>query len=233
MQTSAPVISTKDRRDPEAVQLYQQHADYLTAYAAHTDLRVRRDGPAAAIGGDWEAGGQRQYDFLLAQGLKPTHRLVDIGCGTGRLARWVVPYLAPGHYYGLDVSRMALAAALCCAEEERWKGRDPHFLLTNGTCARLPDGMSIDVLWCYAVLIHLPSEAIEAFIASVHRLDFGVCYFTYKPAPAPKRTGLKQFAAPLSWYQATAARYGLRVEAVEGMPWIPQPLARLTRVEEL
>lgn len=225
------VISAKDQRDPAAVALYEQHVDYLTAYRLHTDLRVRRDGPAAAIGGDWEAGGQRQYEFLIEHGVKPWHVVIDVGCGTGRLARWLVPYLMPGHYYGLDLSESALEAARRLASAEGWWVNAPHFLATTGTCAELPI-RRIDVIWCYAVFIHLPLYAIEAFMASLLRLDFGACYFTYKPAPEPERTGLKQFAAPLSWYRGRAKYYGLQVEAQQGMPWLPQPLARLTRAEE-
>src|SRR5919108_2955123 len=90
----------KSSRDPDVVRLYEEH-DFLDAYALHTDQRVAND-PHAAIGGLWEEYGELCRDYLIAQGLLPEHRLLDFGCGTGRLARKVVPYLEPGRYFGVD-----------------------------------------------------------------------------------------------------------------------------------
>lgn len=86
--------------------LYEQD-DYLSAYSQDTDRRVERD-PYDAVGGLWQQMGQLQFDFLVRQGLKPEHRLLDIGCGTLRGGRHFIRYLNPGNYTGMDISPKAL-----------------------------------------------------------------------------------------------------------------------------
>ena len=36
--------------------------------------------------------------MLLAAGLRDTHRLVDVGCGSLRAGRMLIPYLCPGRF---------------------------------------------------------------------------------------------------------------------------------------
>lgn len=48
------------------------------------------------VGGMWEEIGMLQFQFLVAQGIRAEHRLLDVGCGclrggihlTGYLSRW-------------------------------------------------------------------------------------------------------------------------------------------------
>ena len=60
-----------------------QKGDYLKAYTENTNLKAQID-PAMAIGGLWDQMGQHQFDFLKKKGLKPQHKLLDIGCGSLR-----------------------------------------------------------------------------------------------------------------------------------------------------
>lgn len=43
-----------------------------------------------------------QVQLLLAAGLRETHKLVDVGCGSLRAGRMLIPYLRPGHYFGVE-----------------------------------------------------------------------------------------------------------------------------------
>jgi hypothetical protein len=63
-----------------------------------------------AVGGFWEEIGQLQTDFLVAQGLMPHHRLLDIGCGSLRGGVKLVKYLDAGHYAGADLHESLLNA---------------------------------------------------------------------------------------------------------------------------
>jgi SAM-dependent methyltransferase len=60
------------------------------------------------VGGKWEVMGPMQRDFLVAQGLTPGHRLLDVGCGALRAGIHFVEYLEPGHYYGIDINQTLL-----------------------------------------------------------------------------------------------------------------------------
>jgi SAM-dependent methyltransferase len=60
---------------------------------------------------DFRATGDEFLEhFLTLAGLKPSDRVLDIGCGIGRMARVLVPVLEapPGSYDGFDVSRIGV-----------------------------------------------------------------------------------------------------------------------------
>jgi SAM-dependent methyltransferase len=54
--------------------------------------------------------GRFRFDVLIAHGLLPHHRVLDLGCGAGRLGVWLVQHLEPGHYCGIDAHLRSLVA---------------------------------------------------------------------------------------------------------------------------
>lgn len=56
-----------------------------------------------AVGGDYQAIGEIEKQLLIHYGLKPDHTVIDVGCGSGRLAKALVPYLTSGRFLGTDV----------------------------------------------------------------------------------------------------------------------------------
>lgn len=55
-----------------------------------------------AIGGMWDTMGKLQFDYLVQQGLKPHHYLLDVGCGPLRGGWRFIEYLDEGRYHGID-----------------------------------------------------------------------------------------------------------------------------------
>ena len=93
------------------------------------------------VGGLWEEIGQLQLDFLVVQGLKPHHRLLDIGCGSLRAGVKLIRYLDAGHYAGLDLHESLLNAGY---EIELAKEGLKHKLPRSNLVA---DG-EFDFSWC-------------------------------------------------------------------------------------
>lgn len=203
-------MTDKSSRDPAIVALYRDH-DFLAAYAKHTDRRVMED-PQQAIGGLWDSYGALQRDFLIGQGLRPHHRLLDFGCGTGRLARAIVRGLEPGNYCGVDISTEALAYAQRLAELEGWADKSPHF-----SCWVGPE--RFDYAWAFSVFIHLPSDEARYLIAEVTKTlePGGKFLFSYVPTDQPDntRTGLKQFKHPFAFYEKVARGLGHSLKEVK------------------
>jgi SAM-dependent methyltransferase len=54
---------------------------------------------------EWDLVAARQVALLWAAGLRDTHRLVDVGCGSLRAGRLLIPYLNPGRYFGVEPNR--------------------------------------------------------------------------------------------------------------------------------
>jgi hypothetical protein len=62
------------------------------------------------IGGMWEELGRLQFEFLLSQGLRPEHRVLDVGAGSLRLGVKLAAFLEPGGYWAVDKNTALLDA---------------------------------------------------------------------------------------------------------------------------
>lgn len=51
---------------------------------------------------DYDLIAAMSFGLLTSLGLRGRHTLLDIGCGSGRLGRLLIPYLDKGKYYGLE-----------------------------------------------------------------------------------------------------------------------------------
>ena len=56
------------------------------------------------IGDKWDEIGKLQFDFLIKKGLKPHHKLIDIGCGSLRGGVHFINYLNKKNYFGTDIN---------------------------------------------------------------------------------------------------------------------------------
>ncbi|MBV9571541.1 MAG: class I SAM-dependent methyltransferase [Alphaproteobacteria bacterium] len=65
-------------------------------------------------------GPPRQYDFmgatqfrlLCSLGLRDDHKVLDFGCGSLRAGRLLIPYLRPGHYFGIEPNHWLVEDAI-------------------------------------------------------------------------------------------------------------------------
>ena len=205
----------KASKDPGERRLYEEADDYVAAYAAHTDLRIIRDGPHLAIGGQWEEHGPLQLNFLIQYGLTNKSKLLDFGCGTGRFARHAVPYLDSGNYIGVDISPGAINHAKFLASHEGWGIKNPILLNGDGTLSVVKHkDIVFDIIWAHSVFTHLPEDCITAILDDMKDMKFRAFYFTYKYAECPRRSGLKQFQYPPAFFAEIAQNYGMRAEAL-------------------
>jgi SAM-dependent methyltransferase len=57
--------------------------------------------------------------LLFAAGLRETHKLLDLGCGSLRVGRVLIPYLRPDNYFGIEPNRWLVEEGI-----EQELGRD-------------------------------------------------------------------------------------------------------------
>ncbi len=114
---------------------------------------------------EYESLGRAQCASLVALGLGPNSRVLDIGCGTGKLAAGLVQILSPeGLYYGTDVAEVAVE--FCRA---KFPQRQFHFVKNeHGT---IPiDGLEFDVIYLGSVLTHMFPADIAVMLVDIRRL---------------------------------------------------------------
>jgi hypothetical protein len=83
-------------------------------------------------------------DILRDRGMKPSHTVVDYGCGSFRLGRPLIEYLEPGKYWGLDVVEDFMTIGLGLLDPDLVSAKRPQALLINAenlacACAAAPD----------------------------------------------------------------------------------------------
>ena len=61
---------------------------------------------------EYDVMGATQFRLLTALGLREHHTLLDFGCGSLRAGRLLIPYLLPGHYFGLEPNRWLIDDAI-------------------------------------------------------------------------------------------------------------------------
>ncbi|NQE62295.1 class I SAM-dependent methyltransferase [Caulobacter sp. RHG1] len=134
-------------------------------------------------GGDFEKAGQQNLGFLIEHaGLTPAMCVLDIGCGTGRMAAPLLDYLEPGAgYVGFDVSRAAVSACRKRFGARRDDFRFIHVDVRNGeyraagaieeTALAFPanDG-EIDVALATSVFSHMRLESIRHYLDETCRV---------------------------------------------------------------
>ena len=140
----------------------------------------------AIIGGRWEETGVIQMQMLLAEGLRPKHTLLDIGCGPLRTGCRAVPYLNPGNYWGTDLSRDLILKGYAEELTEGDRARLPRDHLIGDADFALPGvPRDFDYILCFAVFTHLPMNHLRRALLrlATHVTRFDKLIFTVFLAP--------------------------------------------------
>merc|ERR1712176_171126 len=94
----------------ESLQCFQHPLDHLKGPSQRWQIAAEKLGMPLSFAGRCHRGlepggwghGKKMMELLISVGLKPKHRLFDVGCGALRFGVQAISYLKKGHYYGLD-----------------------------------------------------------------------------------------------------------------------------------
>lgn len=119
------------------------------------------------VGAYWDEMGRLQFDFLVGQGLRRHHTLVDIGCGSLRGGVRLIPYLRRGRYLGID-KRADLIAAGVTHELSRWlRWRKHPELVVSDRFEFDRFSRHADVGIAQSLFTHLTPDVIEQCLRSL------------------------------------------------------------------
>lgn len=157
------------------------------AQVKHGPEGIAQVGHRNYVGGMFDEIGRLQFDFLVSQGLRPHHRLLDIACGCLRAGRHFIPYLDEARYFGVDKEADLIAAGL---REELAPGvaeRKKPRLLVNGAFEFQLLGEQPDFALAQSLFTHLPPAGIERCLRSLRRVvaEEGRFYATFFETDTP------------------------------------------------
>jgi len=145
---------------------------FVSAYAAQTRRLLEswdsREGALqAAIGSaspeDYETVGRLEKSLLVYAGLRPEDFLLDVGCGSGRLAVHLAGWLE-GPYLGTDVVQTLLDHAAQACNRPDWR-----FERVSGLTVPA-DSDSVDMACAFSVFTHLHHEESFVYMRDIHRV---------------------------------------------------------------
>jgi SAM-dependent methyltransferase len=140
----------------------------------------------------YECGEEFFRYFTDIAGLKPHERVLDVGCGTGRMSRPLTRYLTSGSYDGIDI--VAPSIEWC---QRAYQPRFPNFQFhfadiynqaynPGGTVRameyRFPFAdMSFDFVYLTSVFTHMLPADMASYLGEVARVlkPGGRCFITY------------------------------------------------------
>lgn len=128
----------------------------------------------------WDEYARWQMDTLIACGMKPEHRLLDIGCGPLRLGTLAIPYLNDGCYAGIEpytpyvrLGRKLIAQMGIEKSYQLIESASFEFALT---------GMSFEFGMAQSVFTHLSQDQIQLCMERAGEVfvEGGKLIFTYE-----------------------------------------------------
>ena len=135
------------------------------------------------VGGDYRTTGQESLSLLQTHGgLQPDDRVLDIGCGNGRVTWPLAQALGPdGDYVGFDVSASAIRYCRRRIGPARPDFEFHHLDIRNGIYnpkgrieeadTRFPcEDASITLAFATSVFTHLPWLTVVRYLEETHRV---------------------------------------------------------------
>jgi len=187
------------------------------------------------------ATGKKQLDALVTLGLRPDSRLLDIGCGVLRGAYWLIHFLAPGRYCGIEPHRQRVELGLRLLIEpdvvlEKRPRFDANDAFDTSVFRERFDFFLASSIWSHASKPQI-ERTLDGFLRDA--TDEGLFMASYVPATRPEDDygGLEWVGTShtsdvpgvirhrLEWIAQAYARRGLEVGPLagyelDGQPWL-------------
>jgi SAM-dependent methyltransferase len=116
-----------------------------------------------AVGGEFEAIGIIERELLIQFGLRKDGYVIDVGCGSGRLAKPLSEYLV-GKYLGIDIVPELVGYARHLVQRPDWR-----FEIAQGLSIPEEDGRA-DMVCFFSVFTHMLHEQSFVYLQEAKRV---------------------------------------------------------------
>jgi SAM-dependent methyltransferase len=171
---------------------------------------------------DYDLIAAMTFNLLTTLGLRQHHALVDIGCGSLRIGRLLIPYLNRGRYFGVEPNEWLVAEGIRREVGESLVAiKRPTFFFSDSPETIAQANVAFDFALAQSIFSHCGLDVVTAWLTAVSR--------SLAPAGALVATfliGEQDFAHPgwvypecVNYRPATieraAAQAGLRFEILD------------------
>ncbi|MFF5210026.1 class I SAM-dependent DNA methyltransferase [Streptosporangium sp. NPDC000396] len=208
----------------------RDHVGYYRAVMKSDTARSSEAAVGSKSHKRWLVLGQMQFDYLTRHGLKPEHRMLEIGCGNLRAGRLFINYLDTGNYYGIDISPDILLSAQDVLVSHGLRDKLPHLtMVKNLRFDFLPDEM-FDVVHAHSVFSHSPLHVIEECFQHIGRImrPGGWFDFTFDRTEGKEHQVLREdFYYRTETLVALAEKHGLHAVFMDDWELLPHKQSKI------
>ena len=195
------IIKLAQRRDPEV--------------PAEGTEGIAAIGHRTYVGGMWDEIGALQFSFLVGQGLKTEHVLLDIACGSLRGGVRFIPYLDAGNYLGIEKEQGLIDLGIAQELDPGVRASKAPELIVSDSFEFERLSRRPDYALAQSLFSHLPPGDILDCLRKLHAFSprcrlFGTFFLADKPRRNPRtrhdhltfrytREELAGFAATSGW----------------------------------
>jgi len=119
---------------------------------------------------DYDLIAAMTFNLLTTLGLRQHHSLLDIGCGSLRIGRLLIPYLNRGKYFGIEPAEWLLAEGIKQELGETVvETKRPTFFFTDSPEAVGRAKVAFDFALAQSIFSHCGLDLIKGWLSAVSR----------------------------------------------------------------
>ena len=142
---------------------------------------------------DYDLIAAMTFNLLTTLGLRQHHSLLDIGCGSLRVGRLLIPYLNQGKYFGVEPHEWLVAEGIKCElGETSVEVKRPTFFFSDSPNVVLQAKIPFDFALAQSIFSHCGPDLVKDWLSAVSRslADNGALVATFLPGQEdPKQMG--------------------------------------------
>ena len=110
--------------------------------------------------GFWKELQAYQLNTLVSNGLKPEHKLLDLGCGPLQGGIAFIKYLDVNNYYGIDKREASINAGNKQIKKYRLENKNPVIILTDDFGKKELNGTKFNFVWASQILYYFDDKTL-------------------------------------------------------------------------
>ena len=114
--------------------------------------------------GYWKELQSYQLNTLISNGLKPQHKLLDLGCGPLQGGIAFIKYLDPNNYYGVDIREASINAGIKQIAKYRLSNKNPRIFLTDDFGKKDLTGTKFNYVWASQILYYFDDGRLTSMM---------------------------------------------------------------------
>ena len=134
---------------------------------------------------DYDRVAAMAFNLLTSIGLRQYHRVLDIGCGSLRIGRLLIPYLDKGNYVGIEPNRWLVTDGILNeVGRDLIRIKSPRFLY-RASLEGWRDNLGLDYALAQSIFSHCALPLVRDWLSqlSVHLRDEGALLATFCCGP--------------------------------------------------